>query len=721
MTQTASVELAQGGIPDPLTETASAPRRLFALKQGDTFLVTDGCGDILGDTDGMFRNDTRVLSRFRVTVGGHLPSLLGAAMSQDNVFFTANVTNRPLPLLGGQPMPEGVIHIERRRFLWRESLYERIRLVSYAERETHLPLALGFAADFRDMFEVRGQTRAARGSVALPEVTEEGVLLRYQGLDGVERSSAIAFSVKPDRLTADSADFTVVLPPRGRAELYVEVGPGALSRPTRERFRAAGALARVAMRGTRRHGAAMRTSGRLFNDWIEKSRADLALLTTELPTGPYPYAGIPWFCTPFGRDAIITALQTLWLNPGLARGVLQFLAQSQAREASPFQDSAPGKILHETRKGEMTAVGELPFGRYYGGVDTTPLFVVLAGAYAARTADLAFVDELWPSLEAAMAWIEGDGDSNGDGLIDYVRGAERGLTNQGWKDSVDSIFHADGEPPRGPVALVEVQGYVYAALAAMADLAERRGELEVAVHWRQRAEWLRAEVEARFWMDDLGFYAIALDGDDRLCRVRASNAGHLLYVGLPLPERAARVVEQLLDSPFSSGWGIRTLPRGETRFNPMSYHNGSVWPHDTALCAAGLARYGERKGVVRLLAATFEAAAHFEMRLPELFCGFHRAPGEPPIAYPVACLPQAWSSGAVFMILQSCLGLTIDGWKREIHIDRPELPVGIDRLTLHGLSVGEASVDVAFERVGQRVVAFPAGREAAAVPVLTRV
>ncbi len=694
------------------------PLRLFALKHGDTFLVADAFGDILGDGDGLFRDDTRVLSYFRLRLDGKPPSLLGAVVGQDNVLFTSNLTFRPLPPLGETSAPEGVVHLQRRRLLWEARLYERLTLTNYGEREVVVPLGLSFAADFRDMFEVRGTKRHARGHPLPVEVGADSVLLRYRGLDGVLRASTIRFSEPPDRLSAGEANFLVRLEPRGSRKIYLEVAAEAELPPSRARFRAAAASARFSVRATRRRGATVRSSGRLFNDWLDKSRADLALLTTELPTGPYPYAGIPWFSTAFGRDAIVTSLQMLWLDPSLARGVLSFLAQHQAKETSPFQDAAPGKIMHETRKGEMATLRELPFGQYYGGVDTTPLFVMLAGAYAARTGDLGFVDELWPSLCAAMAWIEGEGDSDGDGFVDYARGAATGLANQGWKDSQDSVFHTDGTDAVGPIALIEVQGYVYAALVAMADLAARRGLTPEAERWQARAATMRAAVEARFWLDELGYYALALDGQGRPCRVRGSNAGHLLFTGLPTAERAGRVADQLLASPFNSGWGIRTLAAGETRFNPMSYHNGSVWPHDTALCAAGLSRYGARDGVVRLMSGAFEAAVQTDMRLPELFCGFPRAAGEAPIAYPVACLPQAWSSGAVFMLLQACLGLSIDGWGGTIHVDRPRLPIGIDRLTIHRLTVGSAVVDLTFQRVGNRVAAFPEGQDPSPVPLL---
>ncbi len=474
------------------------------------------------------------------------------------------------------------------------------------------------------------------------------------------------------------------------------------------------------MRRRRRRGARLKTSGRIFNECIDKSGADLALLTSDLDTGPYPYAGIPWFSTPFGRDAIITALQTLWLDPGLARGVLEFLAAHQAQEVSAFRDSAPGKIMHETRKGEMTARNELPFGQYYGGVDTTPLFVMLAGAYGERTGDLDFVRKLWPALRAAMAWMDGPGDSNGDGFLDYARAESTGLANQAWKDSEDSIFHADGSFPVGPVAVLEVQGYSFAARIAMAALARRLGDPVEAEHWDSNAEALRAAVEARFWMPECRFYGIALDGKGELCRVRASNVGHLLYCGLPEPERALSVAEQLLTPAFNSGWGMRTLAEGEARYNPMSYHNGSVWPHDSGLAAAGVARYGRRDATVRLLNQTFETAVHFGMRLPELFCGFARLPGEAPIAYPVACLPQAWAAGSVFMMLQACLGIRIDGWRGEIHVHNPALPDGIDHLRITELKVGDSTTDLLFHRVGSGVVVFPERQSPpSSVPVLT--
>jgi len=684
-------------------EEPRVPVRLWALKDCDTFLVADAYGDVLGASDGLFHDDTRILSRWRMLIGGKAPTLLSGGVSQDNVLFTAHLLNKAMPAPSGPLGPPGVLHIERKRLLWEERLYERVAIESYSSGEIITPLQFEFDADFSDMFEVRGAKRPRKGQRFSPETDGRMVRFAYGGLDGVERASVIAFSDPPARLGPHSAEFLYGLRPGGRLELFIEIGAAEAAPPSRERFRSAAAQARFAMRARRRRGARLNTSGRLFNGWLAKSRADIALLTTPTETGPYPYAGIPWFSTAFGRDAIITAWQILWFDPSLAQGVLTYLAAHQAEEVSKFRDAEPGKIMHETRRGEMAVLGEVPFGRYYGGVDTTPLFVALAGAYAERTCDTALIERLWPALERAAGWVRRKMDANAYGLIDYARAAESGLANQGWKDSGDSVFHADGRTPPGPIALVEVQGYAYAACRAMARFTQARGETRASADWTQRAEDLREAVERLFWMEDEGFYGMALDGDGALCRVLASNPGHLLFCGLPSQARARRVAERLMSPEFASGWGLRTLATGQPRYNPMSYHNGSIWPHDTAMCAMGLARYGEREGVVKIVSTLFETAAELEMRMPELYCGFSRSAGEPPVPYPVACLPQAWAAGSVFMLLQACLGLRVNGVDERIEVHDPRLPIGIDSLTLDGLIVGRERVDLRFERQGAHV------------------
>jgi glycogen debranching enzyme len=693
------------------------PHRQFALKHEDCFIVADGYGDIRGIGDGLFRDDTRMLSRFRLFVGGRMPSLLGASLSQDNILFTANLTNLAILSPDGSETRQGVVHIERTRFIWQNRMFERIAFTNYSARAIVMPTRLDYAADFRDMFEVRGSTRSRRGQSRDAVLGERSVAFIYEGLDNVTRASVISFSLRPDLLLSDHAEFALAIGKRDRKSIYLEVGNEETS-PNRDRFRAAAARARWAMRSKRRQGATVRTPGRVFNDWLTRTRADIALLTTDLDTGPYPYAGIPWFSTAFGRDGVISALQMLWLNPALARGVLAFLARHQSTEIFPFSDAEPGKIMHETRKGEMAVLRELPFGRYYGGVDTTPLYVYLGSAYADRTGDMEFLDQLWPSLCAAAEWMEKVGARDGNGFVTYNRASESGLLNQGWKDSFDSVFHADGRIPRGPIALVEVQGYAYAAYKGLAALALRRGEDGKAELWTELAERLRVAVEEQFWIEDSGFYALAVDGEGKQCAVRTSNAGHLLFVGLPTPDRAQLVATELLAARFHSGWGVRTLADDELPFNPMSYHNGSIWPHDTAICAAGLARYQQRESVVKLMSGMFEAAVHFNMRLPELFCGFTRSVGEAPVAYPVACLPQAWSAGSAFMMLQVCLGLRVDGWNKEIRVERPRLPIGIDNLLVRNLAVGDAKVDLIFERLGDRIACYLDRRDEGSVPLV---
>ncbi|NBB16266.1 amylo-alpha-1,6-glucosidase, partial [Caulobacter sp. SLTY] len=488
------------------------PLKMLALKAGDCFLVADGHGDILGGSDGLFQADTRTLSRLRLLIGGSSPTVLSSGVSADNVMFTFHGANRPLPPAGGRVVAPGVLHVERQRLVHGERLYERIRLTNHGLDEVLAPVSVEFAADFRDIFEVRGNTRRRRGRLERPTLDGRTVSFRYEGLDGVTRTSVISFSEPPARLTIERADFLAAFGPRASFELFLEVGPAADGIPDEDRFRTAAAAARRAMRTRTRAGVTPRSDSPAFNRWTGQSRADLALLTTELPTGRYPYAGIPWFSTPFGRDGILTAWEMLLFDPGLAAGVLSYLASRQATQADPFRDSQPGKIMHETRQGEMSTLGEVPFGLYYGGVDTTPLFVALAGAYARRTGDLALIRRIWPALTRAIGWLETYGDSNGDGLIDYARAAETGLSNQGWKDSYDSVFHSDGKFPKGPVALVEVQGYAFAAWRAMADLARRLGE-PGADAWEAKAEAVRAAVEERFWMDDVGGYGIAIDGD----------------------------------------------------------------------------------------------------------------------------------------------------------------------------------------------------------------
>ncbi len=644
-----------------LATAALEPDRTRVLKRNDAFLIVDRQGDVrtLGlGSHGLFHDGTRHLSRMEMQIEGVRLMLLSSTMRSDNSQFVANLTN-PDVSHAGHDFERDSVHLLRTLLLWDRTLHQEVQVQSYHSEPVSLQLAFEFGADFADIFEIRGTRRAARGVQRPPVVTPEGdLLLAYVGLDGVHRRTRISFDPPPVILDGTHAVHRLDLEPLKPSTVHVaiacEVGELNNGAPPRRRFAEAARATREALEHHASRGCTVQTSNEEFNLWVARSSADLAMMTTETPSGLFPYAGVPWFCCPFGRDGIVTALETLWVDPELARGVLSFLADTQATERVPERDAEPGKILHEARGGEIANLGEIPFGRYYGSADATPLFVMLASAYWRRTADTATIERLWPNVVRALAWIDEWGDADGDGFVEYSAKTPSGLRQQGWKDSNDSVSHADGSLAQGPIALCEIQAYTYAAKLGASMLAEVLGYAAEARRLREEAETLRDRFEAAYWCEDLSTYALALDGDKRPCRVVSSNAGHCLFAGIADPARAERVAATLLNEASFSGWGIRTLAAAERRYNPMSYHNGSVWPHDNALIAAGLAAYQRRHEAVRVLTGLFEASRCFTLhRLPELFCGFPRRAGEGPTLYPVACEPQTWAAGAVFLVLAS--------------------------------------------------------------------
>ena len=684
-------------------QRTAGPLRI--LKCGDTFGVFDQHGDVNGqdaDEQGLYYHGTRFLSMLELLLARRRPLFLSSTVSDDNVVFVADLTNTDVRRGQRLELPRGEIHLFRSRVLGDRSCLERLRICNHSMRVVEIPLSIRFDADFVDVFEVRGTRRAQRGERLPDRLGGAECVLSYRGLDHVERRTRIQWTRTPDALEHGLARFSFQLEPHAvlAFEMHVTCEDDASAAPAAQDYDTALARSRAVVTNHRARGADLRASNESLNRWFHRSAVDLQMMITEMPQGLYPYAGIPWFSTPFGRDGIITALEMLWAHPDVARGVLSFLASTQATDYAPEQDAEPGKILHEMRGGEMAALGEVPFGRYYGSIDSTPLFVMLAHAYYHRSADRAFIDQLWPHLIAALDWMARDGDADQDGFLEYARHSENGLAQQGWKDSNDSVFHADGGLAEGPIALCEVQGYAFAAWKGAAELADVRGEHARAEAWRARAERLAVQFDAAFWCDDLATYALALDGRKRPCRVRTSNPAHCLFTGIVASqERARRLVATLMDETSFAGWGLRTVAATESRYNPMSYHNGSIWPHDNAIAAMGMARYGFMEPATRLLDAMLELSQSVELhRLPELLCGFHRRTEEGPTLYPVACSPQAWAAGAIYLLLQAALGLDVDATKRCITFRQAKLPESIERLRMTNLMVGNARVDLALDR-----------------------
>jgi glycogen debranching enzyme len=700
-----------GQIPEHYVEaqTSLVDRALRTLKHGDAFAVTDAHGDIglvPESPEGLFFQDTRYLSFFELRLEGRRPLLLASVLQDDNAALSVDLTNPDIALDAESGLPRDMIALHRTKFLWSDACYERIGFRNYDSRSRRFQLQLRFDADFHDLFEVRGMKRNARGSRSVDTADGNAVVFRYEGLDNVARRTCLQFEPAPSHLEPHRAVYELELAPHEACSVLVIVSCRGGEPVDKEvpNFLVAYRDTRRALRAMTRGIATMESSNELFNEVACRSASDLYMLITPTEHGHYPYAGVPWYSTVFGRDGIITAMMLLWMDPSIAKGVLQYLAAMQASAVDPAADAEPGKILHERRQGEMALLNEVPFRRYYGSVDATPLFVMLAGAYFFRTGDRATIQGLWPHIQAALRWCDEFGDRDGDGFVEYRRETEAGLVNQGWKDSYDAIFHQDGKLAEGPIALCEVQAYVYAAKRAASDLAKALNDSELAAKLGLEAEQLRARFEDAFWCEEIGTYALALDGEKRRCRVRTSNAGHALFAGIASPERARRVADALLSEHSFSGWGIRTVASGEARYNPMSYHNGSIWPHDNALVAMGFARYGLKKEAGRVFSALFGAAIYQELRrLPELFCGFVRRPRRGPTAYPVACSPQAWAAAAPFALLEACLGLQLDAAKNEIRFTDPTLPDFLDEVILRGLRLDSSSLDLRLHRHGRDV------------------
>ena len=691
-------------------------RRTRTLKHGDTFAVFDQRGDIggeAGNSEGLYHRDTRILSRFQLLLEDARPLLLSSMTQDDNAVFSADLSNPDLLLADKIVLRRELLHLNRIKFVWQGTCYERLLVRNFSDSPLYARVSFRFAADFADLFEVRGERRTAHGQASAAVSGDNEVSLSYMGLDKIGRETRLTFDPAPETLTIERAAYEFALKPRETRRVFVRYGvaDGISDWGGRDFYRRMRA-ARHALRESSARAASVDSSNSVFNEIVRRSVSDLYMLITDTPHGHYPYAGTPWFSTPFGRDAIITALMTLWVDPSIAKGVLGFLAANQATAVEPIRDAEPGKILHEMRFGEMANLHEVPFGKYYGSVDSTPLFVLLLGEYFVRTGDLDTVRRLWPNAEAALRWIDTYGDRDGDGFVEYYRQTKEGLANQGWKDSHDSIFHSDGRTAEGPIALCEVQAYVYGAKRHGALLAGALGHHAAAATLQAQAVSMRRQFEEKFWCEEISTYALALDGAKQPCRVASSNAGQVLLTGIASSERARRVADTLLAAPMFSGWGIRTVSQSAARYNPMSYHNGSVWPHDNGLIAMGMSRYGLKHAAADVFTALFDAASYMDLRrLPELFCGFVRRERNAPTQYPVACSPQAWASATTLCLLQATLGLELFDGSNEVAFYRPVLPAFIDQVHLRNLRLSGGSVDVLLHRHGNDVAATVTRRD----------
>lgn len=677
------------------SESFNFDERTQVINHIDTFCIFDRWGNIHPkgkNAQGIFYKGTRYLNRLELQLDNKRPVLLSSSIKSENEVLSVDLTNPDLTRCG---IKENSIHISRQQFIRNGIFYEEMQLSNFCDQACEFEITLSFGADFADIFEIRGMQRQVEAPKPKLSSINNKIIFDYKGLDKIERSTEIILSDKHHvSIYQTTAVFEIHLKPHQSGTIdYVAYFRNEEDRNKQysvdPSFEEAKKNIQDDIKKTQSLFANITSSNENFNDWINRSQIDLQSLLAQTPYGYYPYAGVPWYNTAFGRDGIITAMEVLWIAPQIAKDALQFLAASQSKKTDALNDAEPGKIIHEMRYGEMANTGEVPFKQYYGTIDATPLFLMLAGKYFIQTGDIDTVKQLWANIKNAIDWMDKFGDLDGDGFVEYQIKSEKGLTNQGWKDSYDAIMYADGELCKAPIALCEVQGYVYAAKKYTAILAHAVGENDYAEKLQSSANALKKNFNEKFWDESLGAYALALDGEKKPCKVLASNAGQCLFTGIAEPRQAKLMAERLTSKEMFSGWGVRTLSKKEVRYNPMSYHNGSVWPHDNALIAYGLAKYGHIEEALKIMNGLFEASRYIDLqRMPELFCGFDHRQNEGPTAYPVACSPQAWAVGVVFLLLQSALQLSINAIDKIVSFNKPQLPEFLNHLTITNLKLG---------------------------------
>lgn len=689
------------------SETSYIEERTQVLNHCDTFAILSRTGDIVPSgkkVQGVYYKDTQYINKIRLSINGYNPVLLSSNIKEDNEMLSIDLSNPQMLMDDGKILQQGEVHIHRNQLVRDDHFHEKIEVEQHNPETCQLTLKLTFGSEFKDIFEIRGLSREKRGQKLGDDYPDDKTIkLSYKGLDNVVRTTIVTFS-QPFEHADGGVLFRLNLPTKKKVSIdySISFGIGDLIVNERRDFHQDSTALVSDILESKSYIPHITTSNEHFTHWLVRSKIDLVSLMADTPTGKYPYAGVPWYNTAFGRDGIITALETLWAAPRLTRDVLLFLASSQAAEVNDEIDAEPGKIFHETRGGEMVAMKEVPFELYYGTIDATPLFVVLAGEYYQRTGDLNTIKRIWPNIQAAMQWVEEYGDLDGDGFVEYKHKSKNGLTNQCWKDSHDSVMHLNGQLADPPIAMCEVQAYTYAAQLHAATIAIIFGEKGLAEKWRSQAKLLKENFNDKFWDKELECYVIALDGAKQPCRVKSSNAGQVLFTGIADAAKAKKVVSAMMKPDMYNGWGIRTLSADELRYNPMSYHNGSVWPHDVALIAHGMGKYGFQREAMQLMTGLFEASLVIDLqRLPELFCGMPRRKGEGPTAYPVACSPQAWSVACVYILLKAILQIQVLPAKKEILFCKPMLPSYLERIRIQNLDLSGTLVSLEIVRHGK--------------------
>ena len=697
--------------------TTSSIANAIVIKDGELFFLCDRNGDVPLEGSsglGLYYHDCRYLDGYELRLDGVAADSL-ASVAGAGSCATFELTNRDAQTAGDHLLEKERIGIKWERTLdaGQCALHDSIAFSNFGVDAISLPVTIQLRGRFESMFAVRGAQPKQRGRLHPPRWTGSALHLAYDGADDVRRCIDASFDPPPQRVEASTASFDLAIEPQStctlRLSLHIQESSAGDKHEAAMRAPAPDehvARARQAQQhsGDRWVQDATRLvcDDQRLNRVVERSLRDLHLLGTPLRGRRYFAAGVPWYVTLFGRDAIISALETLAFIPGRAEDTVRLLASFQGTRDDAWRDEEPGKIMHELRVGEMARLGEIPQTPYYGSVDATPLFLVLLATHAQWTGRLDLFRELEPNVKAALSWIDSSIGARGSGYLSYATKSGKGLSNQGWKDSGDSIMNHDGSLATPPIALVEVQGYVFMAKQGIAQLYREAGDGGSADRLMNEAAQLRERFERDFWIDSIGTYAVALQKDKRPAVVVTSNPGHALWTGIAGEQRARKVADRLLQPDMYSGWGIRTLSSRERRFNPIGYHDGTVWPHDNAIAIAGFRRYGCLAGISRVLGDIVDAATHFEHdRLPEVFGGFERQEFTVPVRYPVACHPQAWAAGSVPFMIESALGLRPDAFKRRLHIAQPVLPDSVNELKLERLRVGDASVDIAFKRNGQ--------------------